>query len=81
MAAPERHKTTRSASGPQHRPSSVPVSFSQPVVAKQGSLFLLSTDDGDVRADSDQGLYFHDMRYISAETLRTQRCAARVVAR
>jgi glycogen debranching enzyme len=44
--------------------------FVQPVVAKQGSLFLLSTDDGDIQADSDQGLYFHDMRYLSAETLR-----------
>ena len=44
--------------------------FTQPVVAKHGSLFLLTTEDGDVRADSDQGLYFHDMRYLSAETLR-----------
>ena len=44
--------------------------FVQPVVAKQGSLFLLSTECGDVQADSDQGLYFHDMRYLSAERLR-----------
>jgi hypothetical protein len=42
----------------------------QPVVAKQGSLFLLSTDTGDVLPDSDQGLYFHDMRYLSVQTLR-----------
>ncbi|MDQ6672658.1 MAG: amylo-alpha-1,6-glucosidase, partial [Chloroflexota bacterium] len=44
--------------------------LTEPLVAKQGSLFLLSTDAGDVQADTDQGLYFHDMRYISAETLR-----------
>ncbi len=42
----------------------------QPVVAKQGNLFLLSTDDGDLLPNSDQGLYFHDMRYLSADTLR-----------
>ena len=40
------------------------------MVAKQGSLFLLCGDDGDIQADSDQGVYFHDMRYISAESLR-----------
>src|SRR5579872_5935617 len=44
--------------------------FTQPVVAKHGSVFLLTADDGDIRSGSDQGLYFHDMRYISAETLR-----------
>src|ERR671938_2158579 len=54
----------------QHQRASLRARFIQPVVAKQGSLFLLSTEDGDVRADSDQGLYFHDMRYLSAETLR-----------
>jgi glycogen debranching enzyme len=50
--------------------SSVRARFVQPVVVKQGSLFLLCTEDGDLQADSDQGLYFHDMRYLSAETLR-----------
>jgi glycogen debranching enzyme len=44
--------------------------LTQPVVAKHGSLFLLASEDGDVSAGSDQGLYFHDMRYLSAETLR-----------
>ena len=44
--------------------------FVQPTVIKQGSVFLLCTDDGDIQADSDQGLYFHDMRYLSTEGLR-----------
>ena len=44
--------------------------FVQPTVVKQGSIFLLCTDVGDIQADSDQGLYFNDMRYVSAETLR-----------
>jgi glycogen debranching enzyme len=42
----------------------------QPTVVKQGSIFLLCTDLGDIQADSDQGLYFNDMRYLSAESLR-----------
>lgn len=50
--------------------SSAPPRFVQPVVAKQGSLFLLCMPDGDVQGNSDQGVYFHDMRYLSAETLR-----------
>ena len=41
----------------------------QPLVLKQGNLFLLCTDDGDILADTDQGLYFHDMRHLSAATL------------
>lgn len=49
------------------RPS-VPRSV-EPVVAKQGSVFLLSTDTGDVVPGSDQGLYFHDMRYLSEQRL------------
>jgi glycogen debranching enzyme len=44
--------------------------FAQPIVVKQGSMFLLCNDLGDIQADSDQGLYFNDMRYLSAETLR-----------
>ncbi len=54
----------------QHAAPSVYARFVQPVVIKQGSVFLLCTDDGDIRADSDQGLYFHDMRYLSVQTLR-----------
>src|SRR5918912_921643 len=50
--------------------ASVRARFVQPVVAKQGGLFVLSTQDGDIDRDSDQGVYFHDMRYLSAETLR-----------
>lgn len=42
----------------------------QPVVAKQGALFLLSAENGDIEEHTDQGLYFHDMRYLSACTLR-----------
>jgi glycogen debranching enzyme len=54
---------------PLEKRSAVPRA-DQPVVAKQGSLFLLSTDTGDILAHSDQGLYFHDMRYLSASRLR-----------
>ena len=42
----------------------------QPVVAKHGALFLLCADNGDVEEHTDQGLYFHDMRFLSACTLR-----------
>ncbi len=68
MTAAESHTPGGSADGPRHA-RSLP-RFTQPVVAKQGNLFLLMTDAGDIRGDSDQGLYFHDMRYLSAETLR-----------
>lgn len=54
---------------PLHTRSSVP-RVVQPVVAKQGALFLLSADNGDIEEHTDQGLYFHDMRYLSACTLR-----------
>jgi glycogen debranching enzyme len=40
------------------------------VVAKHDSLFLLSDDVGDILPGSDEGLYFHDMRHLSAHTLR-----------
>jgi glycogen debranching enzyme len=43
---------------------------SQPVVAKQGALFLLSAENGDIEDSTDHGLYFHDMRYLSACTLQ-----------
>jgi glycogen debranching enzyme len=42
----------------------------EPVVAKHGSLYLLCTETGDVLPGTDQGLYFHDMRYLSEQTLR-----------
>jgi glycogen debranching enzyme len=51
------------------RPS-VRARFVQPVVLKQAALFLLCLQDGDVLDDSDEGLYFHDMRHLSAQTLR-----------
>src|ERR687886_150875 len=70
MADSKTHKPAGSARVLHHGRASLRARFVQPVVAKQGSLFLLCTDDGDVRADSDQGVYFHDMRYLSAETLR-----------
>jgi len=44
--------------------------FVQPLVLKQGTIFLLCSVDGDLCAGSDQGLYFHDMRYLSEATLR-----------
>src|SRR5919199_3220097 len=49
---------------------SVRARFVQPVVIKQDSDFLLCGDDGDIRPESDQGLYFRDMRYLSAGMLR-----------
>ncbi len=52
-----------------HGRSSIRTRLVQPVVLKQGSVFLLCTDAGDVTPGSDQGLYFHDMRYLSAEVL------------
>jgi glycogen debranching enzyme len=52
----------------RHR-SSAPRVF-EPVVAKQGSLVLLSNANGEIISNSDQGLYFHDMRYLSMQTLR-----------
>jgi glycogen debranching enzyme len=51
------------------RPS-VRARFIQPIVLKQAALFLLCLQDGDVLDDSDEGLYFHDMRHLSAQTLR-----------
>lgn len=44
----------------------------RPVVVKQGDLFLLCTPEGDVLPGTEQGLYFHDMRHLCAETLRLQ---------
>jgi glycogen debranching enzyme len=59
----------RSQHTPLHNRSSV-ARVAQPVVTKQGGLFLISADTGDVQEHTDQGLYFHDMRYLSACTLR-----------
>ena len=58
----------RTGRTPLHARSSVS-RVSQPVVAKQGALFLLSADNGDIEEHTDQGLYFHDMRHLSAYTL------------
>jgi glycogen debranching enzyme len=58
----------RKPDGPER--ASLRARIIQPVVAKQGSLFLLTSEEGDVHAGSDQGLYFHDMRYLSVATLR-----------
>ena len=59
----------RSQRTPLHARASVP-RVVQPVVAKQGALFVLSADNGDIEEHTDQGLYFHDMRYLSACALR-----------
>ncbi|HEY7061090.1 MAG TPA: glycogen debranching N-terminal domain-containing protein [Chloroflexota bacterium] len=53
-----------------HGQPSLHARFSQPIVLKQGGVFLLCDDDGDICPDSEQGLYLHDMRYLSGETLR-----------
>jgi glycogen debranching enzyme len=70
MAEAKSDGSTSSARVLHHGRAYLRARFVQPVVAKQGGLFLLSADDGDIQADSDQGLYFHDMRYLSAQTLR-----------
>jgi glycogen debranching enzyme len=44
--------------------------FVQPLVLKQGSVFLLCSEDGDIAAGSDQGVYFHDMRHLSGASVR-----------
>lgn len=43
--------------------------YTQPVLVKRGNVFLLCAENGDILADSEQGLYFHDMRYLSAQFL------------
>ncbi len=53
-----------------HGRSSLRPRFIQPVVIKEGNLFLLCTDAGDILPQSDQGLYFHDMRYLSEQAMR-----------
>src|SRR5262249_22298672 len=58
----------RGVRAPMHGRASV-ARIVQPVVAKQGALFLLSAETGDIEEHTDQGLYFHDMRYLSAGTL------------
>src|SRR5437763_6014430 len=69
MPANRTAEAHESAREPLHHRPSVRRVF-EPVVAKRGSLFLLCSEDGDVLPSSDQGLYFHDMRYLSAQTLR-----------
>jgi glycogen debranching enzyme len=66
--------TRRAAKGSERilnrdRPS-VRARFVQPIVLKQAALFLLCLRDGDILEESDQGLYFHDMRHLAAQTLR-----------
>ncbi len=39
------------------------------LVFKQGNVFMVSAHDGNVIPDSEQGLYFHDTRYLSGHTL------------
>ena len=51
----------------------------EPVVLKHGNLFLLCTDAGDIVPRTDQGLYFHDMRHLSAATLRLNAEPCRVL--
>ena len=70
MAEAKSNTSGGSARVLHHGRASLRARFIQPVVAKQGGLFLLCTENGEIQADSDQGLYFHDMRYLSAETLR-----------
>ncbi len=76
MADTETPKPAGSARVMHRGRSSVRARFIQPVVTKLGSIFLLGTADGDIQANSDQGLYFHDMRYLSAETLRVSSAPA-----
>ena len=53
-----------------HGSPSVRPRFSQPVVGKQGDVFLLCTPTGEILPHSEQGIYFHDMRHLSGQTIR-----------
>ncbi len=67
---PRSEKSSSSEQVIHQRKPSARARFTQPVVMKQGSLFLLSTPEGDIKPGTEQGLYFHDMRYLSRQTLR-----------
>ncbi|MEA2640223.1 MAG: hypothetical protein QOF51_1617 [Chloroflexota bacterium] len=54
----------------RHGHATIRPRFEQPVVIKQGNMFLLTNRGGDVLPDSDQGLYFRDMRYLCEAVLR-----------
>ncbi len=53
----EGHPATR-----QRTPSSI--------VFKQANVFVISAPDGEVEPESEQGLYFHDTRYLCEHRLR-----------
>jgi glycogen debranching enzyme len=59
-----------------HGQSSVVADIGASLTLKQGSLFLLTDDSGDIppqiigKHDRGLGLYFHDMRYLDAASLR-----------
>ncbi len=40
------------------------------LVFKQGNVFMVSARDGNVFPDTEQGLYFHDTRYLSEHTIQ-----------
>jgi len=53
-----------------HGSPSVRARFIEPLVGKQGDVFLLCTPTGTILPESEQGIYFHDMRYLSRQSLR-----------
>lgn len=70
MAQPPDRRSTFQPKVVRHGRASSQARFQQPLVLKQGNIFLLCAETGDVEPNSDQGLYFHDVRHLSAETLR-----------
>src|SRR5262245_45180288 len=40
-------------------------SLSQQLVLKEGDIFILSQDDGEISGNTGLGLYYHDVRYLS----------------
>lgn len=49
---------------------SLPPNSTPPVVIKHGDVAVLCSHDGDLLRESDQGIYFHDMRYLSCQQLK-----------
>jgi glycogen debranching enzyme len=69
-AAPRRARAGDDEQVFHHGQPAVHARFVQPIVVKQGGVFLLCGEDGDIHPEWEQGLYFHDMRYLSGATLR-----------
>ncbi len=65
----ESKRTTNEQRVLHHGQPSVRPRVVEPVVIKHSAVFLLCTATGDVLSDTEQGLYYHDMRYLCGQTL------------